>query len=778
MIKSQTFGENIYPETPLYRLDIGTDYPARNIVVRIAVKMKSDRFYMPFYFDAVTHQLDAIPISTIDNQSITFVIRHSGSIFVSSIARTALKGKITSAFDVAHDAWNIPNVGTSAFPNGLASGLSLGALWYYCSKWITTGTSLGSAFQEPTYSNDTLWMAHPRSFRAVNAIESACAWTTTATNLIEHLTGGDNTLTRNELAYALLATHKPQALCLTNRLITARVPIVVTGLNENLATVYDPCYPGATDRSIDVSAKATQAYSTSYTVSNLIQSDEHEFPFISYIGGYAILDYATIAAGYSASVTGVPQDLFSGVRADHGVIRTGDTLQCIDPAIRLDFSGRTKTSISIYLNGAFRSYSTGDVIPIKRGENVVGIYMDSASPYVNKRTWVGWQWLHASFEPLLITMKPTNPVSHTREYFGIVSPLYQQSGVTFEWNFGDGTTEQRAYPNDTISHVYDHEGSYPLTIHIRPSAGTVPQDSFSQTIIVSAPAVAIIPLDSTLPFVGTPQAFVVQVSPKPEQRFRIRWTVVGVGANQVLADTAWWVHTFASAGMYTLRADLLDSKDIVFASTTRTIQISPALSPPTIAELQSKRNLLVRFTGDIQFDGTVQWYTTFVYGTGSSRDSAANRLQWDQPGTTCSLKWSTSWSSHVVTDSIFNFYHDESDSRSLSISIHFATDYSTVSNFACASSHAWSEYSNSAMTENYNTNSDENALEGNSISYHGRNNDTIVYRRSGPMVEQLLSKIEYKASLYYKHGASGHADYVKTNWSNSAKPPIVDILFY
>ncbi|HVH69045.1 MAG TPA: PKD domain-containing protein [Gemmatimonadales bacterium] len=182
--------------------------------------------------------------------------------------------------------------------------------------------------------------------------------------------------------------------------------------------------------------------------------------------------------------------------------------------------------------------------------------------------------------------------------------------VGWSWAFGDGATATIANP----SHTYAAGGTYTVTLTVTDnSSGT---GSTSQSVTVTPPDVP--PTASfTRSCTGLTCNFTSTSSDPDGTVVGWSWTF-GDGAT---ATTANPTHTYAAGGTYTVALTVTDNSGST-GTTSQSITVAPANTPPTASFTKSCTNLTCSFTStSTDPDGTVVGWS-WTFGDGATATTA------------------------------------------------------------------------------------------------------------------------------------------------------------
>ncbi len=201
--------------------------------------------------------------------------------------------------------------------------------------------------------------------------------------------------------------------------------------------------------------------------------------------------------------------------------------------------------------------------------------------------------------------------------------------VSYDWDFGDGSTGTGVTPN----HTYTESGVYMITLTVTDNDGLT--DSFEESINV------IIQLEAPTPFFIATENF-LEVTFDASGSTDIDGEIVSYDWSFGDGNTATGVttvHTYASAGMYVAILTVTDNDNLSSTYTyTFFVEAPPSLENPTAfftaSPISGDAPLFVSFnaSGSSDSDGTIVSYI-WDYGDGSNGTGQMSSHTYTNPGT-------------------------------------------------------------------------------------------------------------------------------------------------
>ena len=245
------------------------------MVIRVPVNIPEGYIAMGFFYDPKTGNIESMPLSSFDAESVTVSTLHFSSFFISMIEKVLLEKPVDSGFLPGVDDWQFVNRGSYIEPNGHCAGQSATAQWYYLVKpdgadvhlfnlydnngqqktpelWQddSFGYRLCSVVQKDythvisqVDSPDAKWLALTGISYKQNVVNDNITW-----EKIEVPSLGDE-FTRGLFAYGIMVTGQPQQVAIFSNAGGGHAMLVYRVDKDNLY-IADPNYPGNTDRRI------------------------------------------------------------------------------------------------------------------------------------------------------------------------------------------------------------------------------------------------------------------------------------------------------------------------------------------------------------------------------------------------------------------------------------------------------------------------------------------------------------------------------------------------
>jgi hypothetical protein len=326
-IKSQTFGDELHPITPLISVDNKEVLAFEPLEIKIPIKIEDDEFALGFYYDQGTGTLEGIPLLEQSSSSITLVTKHFSDFFIGMVKKGVLLGRVVDTIDTTFkpgtDDFIMPNYGSSNY-RGNCAGQSIAALYYFGMKrrvgWEIPlhkrfdNNDLKKSNGEPN-STPAFWQDDAKAIRFCSAMQQAfnTAWNRNGSEMRAYFSfKNEKNNDENQyyaLAYAMMETHMPQLLSVSNQ--KSGHMIIAYKIEGDTIYVADPNRPGeertiTLDR-IPTPAKGGTAKFIPYLSGDDATSNRINYTTIAYFGTSAMVDTKVIYDYWTAMLKG--QDL-------------------------------------------------------------------------------------------------------------------------------------------------------------------------------------------------------------------------------------------------------------------------------------------------------------------------------------------------------------------------------------------------------------------------------------------------------------------------------------
>lgn len=164
---------------------------------------------------------------------------------------------------------------------------------------------------------------------------------------------------------------------------------------------------------------------------------------------------------------------------------------------------------------------------------------------------------------------PTSPGVGQEVNFNAAGSTDDGSIVSFEWDFGDGSTGS----GERVSHRYDAANTYTVLLVVTDDQGATASANQAVTVSLGQPPVASFTFSPTAPQAGQPVTFDASSSFDPDGsivEYRWNW---GDGTSPEVRQGPTRVHNFATSGTFTVRLTIRDDTGNT-RTVSQTVQVS------------------------------------------------------------------------------------------------------------------------------------------------------------------------------------------------------------
>ena len=524
-ILDHDLGEYFNPLSPLIQIDNGGDYADEIMEVTIPVEIPEGHIPLGFYYDEITGTLEGIPTKEITENSITLLTRHfmpardlslsdndlkaggikidaSSNLVISSIKESVLSmsAVISTGFQVGVDDWEFVNYGSYIAPGGHCAGQNFGALWYYYEKKLKGENGLFGNFS----SVQSLWQDNATGYRFSSVIQKDLQWDGKVKSFCRKYVDKNQELDKLKLftiAGVILTTGEPQAIGiyrLTGGTYADGTPkygghsVICTGvaINEGRLYISDPNKPGI-QQFIEFKNDKFEPYVAQLNG----QAASNPYPFITLNAKSSLIEWDQIGKRYLEM-----QDSTIGTKAPNtfpeytiwvhddniealkdNYITKGDTLRCTIecPAAERYWEKDGKKLLDCFIYDAEGNYAgtwetkTKSAYTIlKPGHNRIGIYVAGERQGVVDKNgkhynlFIDFKWFNIYktslwIDPNPIVDEPDKEIEITARPDGSAP-----ANAKYVWNFGDGTDEVTVENDSVVSHVFEKEGDYEVSVKL------------------------------------------------------------------------------------------------------------------------------------------------------------------------------------------------------------------------------------------------------------------------------------------------------------------------
>ena len=510
-ISEHELGEYFNPISPLITIKNGGGYSDEAFDVKIPISKGDDEFTVGILYDEITGKIEILPTISQDESSITVNTRHFatstissgttlkkgmdgsslGNLVISSIKESVLSGQtvVSSGFTPGIDDWEFPNFGSYISPGGHCAGQSITAMWYYYEKTLKGETPLFHRFDEVNNSNKPklLWQDNPQGYRFASTVQEDLDQSNIMTSIT--IQSYIHSVTWKTFIAAMLLTGEPQFVGIMG---DGGHAIIVYKINVTEGKMYiaDPNYPN--NRYVDgTETIRTITYSNGkfnpYKSYAKVGTQERVYDKIAFYGKTSFIEWPLIGKRYAEMEQGIvgndkfpKYDIF--MKSDNneigfydGIVVETDTLKLFSKSDQC-WGAITGTDNYQPLNAYDEktgeklttdwSWSTGTLsLKLNPGINIIGLYAEGGT----SESWeyLDFNWFTVYYQELSIEPNPLNSKPNEDCKFTALSGGTAPKGNSkYVWSFGDNTEDVTILNDSTVTHVYELEGSYTVSVKL------------------------------------------------------------------------------------------------------------------------------------------------------------------------------------------------------------------------------------------------------------------------------------------------------------------------
>ncbi len=523
-ISSHNLGEYFNPITPLIQIENGSGYADSIMEVTIPISIEDGEIPLGFYYDEITGKLEAIPVKSYTNNSITLLTRHfmpaselSGddeglkginidattNMIISSLQESIILKQtvINSGFKPGVDDWEFINYGSYIAPPGHCAGQSMTSLWYYYEKKLKGEKSLFHKYDLINNNIKPSFMSVDNSlgYRFASVIQNDFNFNGWLESL--SLQSSKPAFVFTYFAAAILVTGEPQFILINNSQGRGGHAMIVykVNLQEGKLYIADPNYPnnrapGNGTESIRV-VELVNGRLKSYETGLSAGTESIPMDQIGFAGKTAYIEWSQINKRFKQLADSTigniapntfPQytisvDDYIDFKLIDGFTTDKDSLcfyaECPSAEIFSLVDGKKKIPLDAFdtdgnqiekWNGLTYNAKVG----LKPGLNKIGLYIYAKRTGVNysngqpKYLFIDFKWFDVYYSKLKIDPDPI--VGEPGKDIEIIamSQGTAPKDSKYVWNFGDGTKEVTEKNDSIVNHTFSKEGDFKVTVDL------------------------------------------------------------------------------------------------------------------------------------------------------------------------------------------------------------------------------------------------------------------------------------------------------------------------
>jgi len=521
-ISSHNLGEYFNPITPLIQIENGSGYSDSIMEITIPISIKEGEIPLGFYYDEITGKLEAIPVKSYTNNSVTLLTRHfmpasklrvdnenlkgisidaTSNMIISSISESVLNKQniISSGFKIGEDNWEFVNNGSYLAPGGHCAGQNLGAAWYYFEKKLKGEPNLNGRFStipgkdfdnaigyrfcsvlQEDYANEVGFI---RSF----------SW-----KYIDKEQNLDK-MKWYTIAGAMLTTGEPQLVAIYRTIDDNNDGVPDTypdgeikygghsiicyeiSVNDGKLYICDPNYP-QTGQVVEYDNN-TNLFKP-YNGKANGRASSYSYKYITWNAKTALVDWPQMGKRYKELSDSTIGNIAPNTFPEYIIRATGKSDKLLTNNFTTENDTLTiaiedlATGHSYNIDGkwyfTFDAYDEDgkkididknnlqDKIKLNPGLNKIGIYIHVKYP--DAYGYVDFKWFNVYYSKLTIDPNPIVGEPDEKIDITALSQGTAPANVKYIWNFGDKTKEVTVKNDSTVTHTFDKEGDYTVTV--------------------------------------------------------------------------------------------------------------------------------------------------------------------------------------------------------------------------------------------------------------------------------------------------------------------------
>ncbi len=415
---------NLTASSPLIMVENGGEVADKPMTLKIPLKLGTDDFPMVFDFDLTTGNMEPIPTTALDDNSITVNVDHFSNKLVLTAKGQYLKSQelldlkkgFTTKFEPGRDDWQLRNRGTFIGPNGVCAGMSMTALWYFTEKSKGVANRL---FGQYPGKMGAILEDDRDAWRLVSTVQQdltlrAPTGSTASLPAFISTQWHDDEVVFRSFELAMIFTGQPQLIGLegiykaTTKPLEVGHAMIVYGFLPDGLLVADPNDPGSTQHKIKFENGRLGPYETDRDPQNNIARTIYDRFYFAARGGsfvswekvgahWAEFDKKTVGDGRFPDYT---LKLTDDRMGQYDIYQDAVTVDRKTISLRVDAAANLGLMLYrdfAWVNGTPQKSIT---VNLKDGANQIGVFVQGIP------TGTDWKW--SDFRWINITYKPTS----------------------------------------------------------------------------------------------------------------------------------------------------------------------------------------------------------------------------------------------------------------------------------------------------------------------------------------------------------------------------------
>jgi hypothetical protein len=283
-VTGSTFNELIDPFYTALRVDNGGEESQQPISITFELDAFGPEVWGAFYYEEDPGELHGIPVIRKTDTEIEILVWHFSTIVLAKTEKEKIQnvGMRDLGFDVRENYWNFPNITTYLDSDGMCSGMTAGAMYFFGHPEVEDGfdqvfDNHPDLFQTPDYYDDDT-----RGIKFASTVQAAYSRTMQASYNYEYQ---DDVSTFWSTAYYLNHKNQPQVMILQGPAQGNHAVLVVgftsEGANDGKLSIVDPNWYPASIREIKLVSGKLEDYESALNSKDL--QDGRKFVFTDFV---------------------------------------------------------------------------------------------------------------------------------------------------------------------------------------------------------------------------------------------------------------------------------------------------------------------------------------------------------------------------------------------------------------------------------------------------------------------------------------------------------------
>jgi hypothetical protein len=497
----------IAASSPLITISGGSGYADSLITVKIPASIPAGTFAMPFSYDKNNRRFEGLPLTWLDDTSVTFETRrlslrgqegarfHNGEeayflpLVILGVAEETLRNKaeIATGFKPGVDDWEFVNRGSYLARGGHCAGQSITALWYFDEKKAALGPLYGRFDRL-----DSVEFDNPAGYRFASVVHQDLNWDGVTSELFFAMRANPLFAHWSWWAFALsmYVTASPQYVGLKSASGGHAILAYKISLSDSLLYVADPNFPGK-ERTIRFVSDTFAPYSSRQNADDIA---DKPYTAVGYRGVSSLIGWEEIGSRWQemedGSIGSIAPNTFPSYTIRQrfaaqespidSVILTGrDTIDLLVrcPACDTGYGATDAQPLRIFdNNGVYIATTDLAAVPesnrgiirliLRADTSKLGLYalgsFKTPPPDVKRSSkFLDFRWITVLKRQVRISPAPFS--GDPGKAYELTASHTLPNVEYFVWNFSDGSDEIQT-TESTVSHAWEGGGDYTIRL--------------------------------------------------------------------------------------------------------------------------------------------------------------------------------------------------------------------------------------------------------------------------------------------------------------------------